>query len=138
MSLDISGLVSKVIERALEKFAQSQAGAAPEPLKDVSPESMLVDALAGQLLGFVARGGPQFGSHDLAGLLAQLQQKNQRVSRALGACECWGEMVACPQCAGRGVPGWQLPERQSFEAVVRPALNRVSSYRLAAHNGRRI
>ena len=87
MSFDISGLVSKVVERAVEKFAQSQTGATLEPPKDASPESMLVDALAGQLLGFVtgARAGPQLASYDLAGLLAQLQQKNQRVSRALGA-----------------------------------------------------
>jgi hypothetical protein len=97
---------------------------------------MLVDALAGQLLGFVtgARNG-QSGNSDLTGLLGQLQQKNHRVARALGACECWGEIAACPHCAGRGVPGWQLPERESFEAVVRPALNRLSSHRLAAYGG---
>ena len=136
MSFDVSGLVSKVVERALEKFAQAQTGAASDSPKDVSPESMLVDALAGQLLTFIsgARNG-QPGSPELSGLLGQLQQKNHRVAVALGACDCWGEIASCPQCAGRGAPGWQLPERESFEAVVRPALSRVSSYRLAAHNG---
>jgi hypothetical protein len=136
MSLDASALVSKVIERALEKFALSQTGAPAEPPKDVSPEAVLVDSLAGQLLGFVTgANSSRPDTEQLGAVIADLQQKNRRLARALGACDCWGEIAACPQCAGRGGAGYQLPEREAFETVVRPALNRVSAYRLAAQGG---
>jgi hypothetical protein len=37
---------------------------------------------------------------------AFLSDKNAMLSAALGACVCWGENAACPNCRGRGRPGF--------------------------------
>jgi hypothetical protein len=49
------------------------------------------------------------------------------LAKALGACiECWGEDKRCPTCRGRGVPGYQEPDRALFNQLVLPALQKVS------------
>lgn len=58
------------------------------------------------------------------------------LASAVGACpECWGEDAECPQCGGCGGPGAFVPQRVSFDEIVRPVLNRVRQ-RLAAQRRR--
>lgn len=52
---------------------------------------------------------------------------NVLLAAALGACECWGLLVDCDLCQGRGSAGWIQPDPDLFEEFVRPALARLPS-----------
>ncbi|MFN2397743.1 MAG: hypothetical protein ABR543_03710 [Gemmatimonadaceae bacterium] len=141
MSPELLVFVARVLERALEKSGHMP----PRPV-DVSapqePDDPLLDALASQLLGFINRiespkvlpdpADPRFEPR-----FERVSAKNQLLARAVGACECWGELVGCPRCGGMGAPGWQVPDRAHFDVLVRPALRRVSALRTGSRNGSR-
>lgn len=55
-----------------------------------------------------------------------LIDKNNLLSAAVGACECWGEISDCPHCGGEGVPGWLRPEPEAFEYFIKPAMKAFS------------
>jgi hypothetical protein len=139
MNPNLIALATRVLERALQK-----SGHLPPHVYEAGDEPPaddgLVDALAGQLIGFISRLDAAYVAAQQAGpasgVLAQDRARIERLARALGACECWGEALTCSRCGGRGAPGWRLPERAPFEALVRPALKKVSRFQLAARNGR--
>jgi hypothetical protein len=95
--------------------------------------------MADKLLAFVNRADaavvPHLNSALLSPASASLRVRNSRVARALGACDCFGEDVGCVECGGRGAPGWRLPDRGQFEAIVRPALQKVSRMRASVGKG---
>jgi len=138
VSPELMAFGTRVLERTLQK-----AGYMPETPADAgiapSPTDMLVDAIADKLLAFVTSADavvlPLLQAAVTSPVLDSLQARNQRVARALGACECFGEDITCAYCAGRGSSGWKLPDRQEFEALVRPTLRKVSEVRLSARNG---
>lgn len=139
MHPDLIALATRVLQRALEKSGHVaphvyEAGEMPPP------DDALVDGLAGQLVNFVSKmditlATPQLPAGAGAVDASRERERMARLAQALGACECWGESLTCPTCGGRGAPGWKLPDRGEFEALVRPALTRVSRFRLAARNG---
>lgn len=137
-SPELMAFGTRVLERALQK-----AGYMPEPAAEVGmipgPADVLVDAIADKLLAFVTSADavvlPLLQAAATSPALDSLRARNQRVARALGACECFGEDVACALCGGHGSSGWVLPDRQAFEAIVRPTLRKVSEVRLSARNG---
>jgi hypothetical protein len=47
-------------------------------------------------------------------------RRNAFLAGALGACECWGEDRACPDCRGQGRAGFFEPDPAAFEAIVAP------------------
>lgn len=55
--------------------------------------------------------------------LDELSERNARLARALGACECFGS-PDCDSCGGRGRPGFYPVDERLFDAWVRPALRR--------------
>lgn len=58
------------------------------------------------------------------------------LASAVGACpDCWGEDAECPQCGGCGGPGTFIPQRVSFDEIVRPVLDQIRQ-RLAAQRRR--
>lgn len=58
------------------------------------------------------------------------------LASAVGACpDCWGEDAECPQCGGCGGPGAFVPQRVSFDEIVRPVLDQIRE-RLAAQRRR--
>ena len=58
------------------------------------------------------------------------------LASAVGACpDCWGEDSECPQCGGRGGPGAFVPQRVSFDEIVRPVLDQIRQ-RMAAQRRR--
>jgi uncharacterized protein YciW len=130
-------LAARVLERALQK-----AGYMPEPAAvpetPPNPGDLIVDTAADNLLAFVNRADAAIAqllqSSAMSPALEQVRARNRRLARALGACDCFGEDSACGQCGGRGSPGWRLPDRQEFEATVRPTLQKISEYRLSARN----
>jgi len=66
------------------------------------------------------------GSQQLAAELAVLQERNDALAAALGACHlCFGADAWCPHCGGRGLPGSQRPEATAFARYVRPLLQRL-------------
>jgi hypothetical protein len=75
-------------------------------------------------------------SDEVNALVNELATRNHRIASAVGACDCWGEWSDCRICDGQGRPGWTLPERSSFDVVVRPALRKLSMYRAAVPRGR--
>ncbi len=48
------------------------------------------------------------------------------LAQALGACECWGENHRCPACKGNGQSGYFKPDRELFERLIKPALDKVT------------
>ena len=142
MPIDALTLVTKVIERAAEKSGQlvplSSAGG-----DEAQQVDLLVDTLASHLLelcgiGNSANGGPSAPStSDLERICADQIARNTALARALGACDCWGELPACQVCRGRGAPGWRTPEAASFGVFVRPVLRKLRSRRLQTHGAPR-
>jgi hypothetical protein len=49
------------------------------------------------------------------------------VAAALGACQCWGLRTDCDICGGQGSTGWIMPDRELFEALVEPAIVKMSA-----------
>lgn len=76
---------------------------------------------------------------EIAGLTAHLEVLLQRLgvlAQALGACEaCWGEAADCPECAGSGAPGWQVPQPEAFQIYVVPAARRASTAARTSETG---
>ena len=137
MNPELIALATRVLQRALEK-----SGHLPPHVYDGGelppPDDPLVDGLAGHLINFVGRMDVAFTTpHTQAGAdsITASGERNRRLARALGACDCWGESLSCPTCGGRGESGWKLPDRGEFEALVGPALRKVSRFRLTARNG---
>jgi hypothetical protein len=132
-------LASRVVERALQ--ISGYMPASPEdPTVVRGPGELFVDNLAGKLIEMVSRADLKaipalkaLSSPDAARTFA----RNERLALALGACSCFGEDASCSQCGGGGKPGSKLPNRPQFEALVRPALQRVAHLRLAARDGQR-
>ena len=57
--------------------------------------------------------------------LEYLREKNDTLAAALGACYlCWGEDPECPECNGKGQPGYFVPEGNLFTVFVTPALRK--------------
>ena len=139
MNPELIAFATRVLQRALEKKGHLpphiyQPGELPPP------DDQIVDGLAGQLLGFVSRMDVTLATQLQAAGAADSsleRERNRRLARALGACDCFGDSLTCTTCGGRGAPGWKLPDRSEFEALVRPALDKVSHFRLAARNGHR-
>lgn len=66
------------------------------------------------------------GSEQMAADLAVLQQRNDALAAALGACHlCFGADAWCAHCGGRGLPGSRRPEVAAFKRYVRPVLQRL-------------
>ena len=143
MSIDLASLFSRVIERAAEKCGQvsplltAAAGGA-------QGDAVLVESLATQLLAVLGLNGNSGASpgqrigNDVNQLTPGLElvERNRNLARALGACECWGELPDCKVCHGRGGSGWRLPQKPLFDLIVRPALQTVKEYRVAVQNNR--
>jgi hypothetical protein len=130
MATDILALVSKVIDRTVEK--SGHALAASLPATEPQGADALVDILASHLLTFLGLGGSGGGtaaSGQLEQLCAEQMGRNSALARALGACDCWGEFATCQVCHGRGASGWRPPDRASFDVLVRPVLRRMKQHR---------
>ena len=57
--------------------------------------------------------------------LIELHERNETLAGALGACSvCWGRVMHCSECRGRGRPGWRTPEPDLFEEFVAPAITK--------------
>jgi hypothetical protein len=104
---------------------------------------MLVETLASQLVGFLGFGGANKerpGSPDtseLERICADQIARNGKLARALGACDCWGELPSCDRCGGRGAPGWRRPHLPSFNLLVRPVIQKMKQHRPGEY-GRRV
>lgn len=68
------------------------------------------------------RGSPPADAARLRRLCRALARRNAEAARALGACRCWGERPACPECGGSGRPGFFPIDRGAFAALVAPAM----------------
>jgi hypothetical protein len=130
MPTDVLALISKVIDRAVEKSGH----VLPSSLPTAEPgqgTDVLVDTLASHLLGFLGLGGAAGpAARELEQLCAEQMARNSGLARAVGACECWGELATCPACHGRGASGWRPPDRASFDVFVRPVLRKMKQRRL--------
>lgn len=135
-SPELITFATRVLERALQK-----AGYMPEPPADPAavsnPGDMFIDSLAAKIIDFVKHADTAAIAHNaMSSVIEQLRIRNARMALAVGACECFGDDVSCPHCAGSGAPGWRLPDRSHFTAMVRPAMEKVEQFRLSARNGR--
>ena len=134
MSIDVSSLIAKVIERTGQKCGQILP---PAALGTAGPhgEELLVESLSTQLLTFLGVGAGGVSEQKIGHFYeqgqfsAELNERNRNVTRALGACECWGEFRDCNVCHGRGRPGWTLPYKPLFDRIVRPSLDAVRQHR---------
>ena len=60
--------------------------------------------------------------------LDELQERNDVLSAALGACPiCLGENPTCPACQGKGLPGFKDPDPELFNTLVAPAVRRYAA-----------
>lgn len=58
--------------------------------------------------------------------LATAETMARYIAGTFGACQsCWGLSMACPQCQGRGGPGFIEPNEEELLAWVGPALRRL-------------
>ena len=135
MPTDVMALLSRVVDRAVEKSGY----VAPAAGLDSGPGAeVLIDTLATHLLAFLGIGGAGNGAgqpstSDLERICADQMARNIALAGALGACECWGELAACPACRGHGGPGWRRPDRASFDVFVRPVLHKMKAHRMRVH-----
>ena len=143
MPVDALTLVSKVVDRAAQKCGQSLTSSSAVALGDEQRAELLVEMLASQLVEFLGFSGAtkkHSGSSD-AGELERICEdqiaRNRKLARALGACDCWGELPSCDLCGGRGTPGWRPPHLPSFNLLVRPLIHKMKQQRPDAY-GRRV
>lgn len=69
-----------------------------------------------------------------ADALEALVDRNLLLASALGACECWGQDPACPNCAGAGSAGWTQPDRLLYGEYVEPANKRMPAEEKSANS----
>ena len=61
----------------------------------------------------------------------------RRVAAMVGACpRCLGDDASCEKCAGRGQPGYRVPDRAALLQWIARPLRRLG-LRVTARNGRR-
>jgi hypothetical protein len=132
MATDVLALVSKVIDRAVEKSGHVLPSSLPTGEQPQGADA-LIDMLASHLLTFLGVGGSAGAGRPSTSELEQLcttqMARNSILARALGACDCWGELPSCESCHGRGTSGWRPPERASFDVLVRPVLRKMRQHR---------
>lgn len=89
-----------------------------------------MDRIFGQLLDRLAADQDTGGRTVVVGLDAavheRLKNRNVVLAGALGACECWGEDPACPDCGGDGAAAWSDPDPELYEEYVAPATRRLA------------
>jgi len=58
-----------------------------------------------------------------------LRRRFREIARIFGACgECWGYEPDCPECRGRGIPGFRIPaDEETLSHWVRPLVNRIQA-----------
>jgi hypothetical protein len=109
----------------------SELAAIEELLVKVLPDPMgfaerALGELAQRLTAPVPGGEPnvvrgfESAAHDV------LVDRNLLLAAALGACGCWGEQPACPDCGGQGAAGWMSPDPDLYTEYVAPAVLRAS------------
>lgn len=139
MPVDALTLISKIVDRAALKCGQNLVPPSAIALGDEQRTEMLVEALASQLAGFLGFGGatkerPESpDAAELERICADQIARNRKLARALGACDCWGELTSCDLCGGRGAPGWRPPHLPSFNLLVRPVIHKMKQHRPGAY-----
>ncbi|MEQ1564146.1 MAG: hypothetical protein ABMA64_00820 [Myxococcota bacterium] len=61
--------------------------------------------------------------------LEELTERNARLARALGACECFG-IPGCDACGGHGRPGFYRIDDRLYDQLVRPAAVQRDQHRV--------
>jgi len=109
----------------------SELAAVEALLMKVLPDPMgFAERVLGELAERLATAPPGDGptvvpSYEAAAHAA-LVDRNLLLAAALGACDCWGEVVGCPRCSGQGVAGWMPPDPELYGEYVAPAVRRTS------------
>lgn len=124
-------LVDRVLQQAQEQLTRDGAFAATG---DTSPDELVAAALGKRLARMIVDEDSSAVVDSTAGFPAdelshyeELIDRNSVLAAALGACDCWGQLVNCPFCDGVGGPGWALPDERLFASYVRPALSAVTN-----------
>ena len=109
----------------------SELAAVEALLVKVLPDPMgFAERILGELAGRLATDTPGAGPNVVPGYEsaahAALLDRSILLAAALGACDCWGEDVGCPACAGAGSVGWVPPDPQLYAEYVAPAVRRTS------------
>jgi hypothetical protein len=141
MTPDLAQLISKIVDRAGEKYREQHGHdllLPPGIAAAGNGEALLVDSLATQLLALFGLNGnaddatshAMEGHADPSADVPNMPERNRLLARALGACECWGEQPECKMCYGQGGPGWALPHKPLFDRLVRPALQTINTHKL--------
>jgi len=114
---DPSAFAERLAEQAVTRFAHGPDGAGRLDGDRVVDAERVVDAA-----GFTTRSD---------------NDNNILLAAALGACECWGAEITCPDCGGAGAAGWTEPDVALFQKFVGPAVERLSAADVDAGAGRR-
>ncbi|TYB51331.1 hypothetical protein FXF51_53670 [Nonomuraea sp. PA05] len=108
----------------------SELAAVEELLLKVLPDPMgFAERVLGELADRLATPPPADGPAVVHGFQEPdhaLADRDLLLAAALGACGCWGEAAGCPDCAGRGSPGWMPPDPELYEQYVAPAVRRAA------------
>lgn len=113
-------------QMALTRMQENKTPAPERPVQNMSTRSskMLRDI---QLLIQM--------NQDLIGKLKQYQleqqrldERNQVVAAALGACNCWGLEADCPHCQGQGIAGTQEVNTTYFQDLVLPFFQKLNAF----------
>ncbi|GAA2219664.1 hypothetical protein GCM10009850_121150 [Nonomuraea monospora] len=108
----------------------SELAAVEELLLKVLPDPMgFAERVLGELADRLATPPPADGPTVVHGYKEPdqaLADRDLLLAAALGACACWGEDAGCPDCAGRGSPGWMPPDPELYGQYVAPAVHRTS------------
>jgi hypothetical protein len=123
---DPVALLGRVVQQMLDQLERDGVLALDG---DLPPDELLASALGNQLARMVNKdpsvvtdwpeGGPREGA---LAHYEELVERNGILAAALGACECWGQYLECPECEGVGGPGWVLPDERFFASYVHPAV----------------
>lgn len=125
-----------ILERTLQQILEGTPHwGVPANNGDTPAEELLTAVLADRLAGMIVDDESSTGADLGAGgylseklaACEELVERNSAVAAALGACDCWGEDVHCPTCAGTGGPGWTVPDTGLFASYVHPAVRALKT-----------
>ncbi len=105
---DPLGFAERIIGELAERLATPVAGG-PNVVPGYPPPSYAAE--------------PDAAAHPAHAVLVDRQVL---LAAALGACDCWGEDVDCPECGGKGSAGWVPPDPELFAEYVVPAVRRTA------------
>lgn len=114
-------------QMALQKMEQAQEQAQePAPRPAPSRQKSEVDNMRHDIRRLIAMNREAIQAYQtLKTEHEHLIELNDMVSRAVGACTCWGTHPNCNRCEGKGIPGAFELDESAFSTLFLPLVQAI-------------